>query len=219
MSISKTTLTYKRIILSMIIFFIIPLLFPVLNYFLNDETITYTCLINVFTAILMIYDYNLVALHYNRIKKNFKECLLYDLVGIIIFALIFVFNHFLLHGSFLTIDPHIFKKYYGGAILMLFAYCLMLPIAMSICYKCLTDRLNIKSQELMVILFSGLFFGLLFTIAFVPYDINLWIRSYILNALITSVLSYIYNHSTSFLVSALSLATVLLVYNLIIILL
>ena len=102
---------------------------------------------------------------------------------------------------------------------MLFAYCLMLPIAMSICYKCLNDRLNIKSQELMVILFSGLFFGLLFTIAFVPYDINLWIRSYILNALITSVLSYIYNQSTSFLVSALSLATVLLVYNLIIILL
>ena len=74
MSISKTTLTYKRIILSMIIFFIIPLLFPVLNYFLNDETISYTCLINVFTAILMIYDYNLVALHYNRIKRNFKEC-------------------------------------------------------------------------------------------------------------------------------------------------
>ena len=192
----------------------IPVLFPVLNYFLNDETITYTVLINIFGCILFIYDYNLIALHYNRIKKNFNECAIFYVVGLVVFGLIFALNHYLIKGNIFTVDPHIVNKYPFGALTMLIAYTFVFYLEISICYKCMTDRLNIKSQEILVILFSGMFFGLLFTVAFTPLHLETLVRTYIINAILVTLLSYSYNQTTSFIPGALALSTVALIYNL-----
>ncbi|MCI5772988.1 MAG: hypothetical protein MR210_00310 [Erysipelotrichaceae bacterium] len=214
MSITKSTLTLKRIIITIALFALIPILFPFLNQILDSKTITYTVLVNVIGCIVFIYDYDLLALHYNRVKKNAKESLIYFLVGLVFYSVLFFINEYFLHGYLPHVNPHYVKSYIFGAPFMYLAYTYTFAILTSICYKSLTDHLSIKDKEFVVILFSGLLFGLLYTVAFVPFSKDMWIASYILISIQVGYLSYSYNQTTSFLPGAIAMGTVLLAYNL-----
>ena len=214
MSISRSTLSVRRIIITILLFALIPLLFPILNHFIENKTISYTVLVNVIACIVFIYDYDLLALHYNRVKKNAKESLIFYFIGLIFYSILFTVNHFFIKGYLPYIDPKIVRSYMVAAPLMYIAYTFIFSILISICYKCLTDRLIIKDKEPLVITFSGVLFGLLFTVAFVPFSWEMWIRSFILISIQVAFLSYSYNQTTSFLPGAIAMGTILLAYNL-----
>lgn len=218
MTISKSTLSIKRIIITIILSLLIPLLYPVLNYFIDNKTISYTILINIIGCIIFIYDYDLLALHYNRIKKNFKESIIFYFVGLIFFSILYAINHFFLKGYIPTIDPTLINNYIAAMPLFFIAYTFIMPILVNIFYKCLTDHLSIKDKETLVIAFSGIIFGLIFTIAFVPFSLNDWLRSFIFISIQVAFLSYSYNQSTSFLPGAMAMGTILLIYNLLLML-
>lgn len=217
MQITLSTLSLKRTIVSVVLLLSIPFLFPFIDKYVQNSTITYTFLFNFIGCILFIYDYDLIALHYNRIKKNLKDSFLFYILSLILFAIIIVLNHFFIHGLIFTVDYQTFHTYYAGNFLMLLAYGPVFALGISLFYKCITDRLIVKNKELLIILFSGLIASLLFTICYVPFDIVNWSQTYLLYNMIIITLSYTYNQTTSFLPGAMGLATILVIYNILLV--
>ena len=90
----------------------------------------------------------------------------------------------------------------------------VLAVIVNIGFKCLTDHIDVRSNEAAVILVSGFLFGAILTLLYTPFDLDIWIRTYLYNVILTAFLSYLYNQSSSFIPGVLSMGTVLLVVNL-----
>lgn len=207
-------LSKKRIILSIIIFCLIPVISSGLNIFVENTTLSYMFSINLCGTILIIYDWNLFGIHYNRCKANPKDTILYTLIGIILFALWFYSNEIFFHAGIVRSDPNTLLQYGFAAGAILIAYSFMLSCIINISFKCLTDHMDIRSRELLIILVSGLLFGLLYTIVFLPFfglelDLAMFVLRYFFNIIMISILSYLYNQSSSFIPGIISLGIIL----------
>ena len=84
-----STLSRKRIVISLILTAMIPTTARILNIFLDQEQISLMFSMNIFTSVLIMYNWNLVAIHYNRAKENIPDTILYTLIG---GALIFLWS-------------------------------------------------------------------------------------------------------------------------------
>ena len=76
-----STLSRKRIVISLILTAMIPTTARILNIFLDQEQISLMFSMNIFTSVLIMYNWNLVAIHYNRAKENIPDTILYTLIG------------------------------------------------------------------------------------------------------------------------------------------
>ena len=83
MSNTLSSLSMKRIIISLIIFALIPVCAHVLNLFIHEEDLSMMVSMNVLTSVLIIYDWNLFGIHYNRSKDNLFSTLIYTFIGAI----------------------------------------------------------------------------------------------------------------------------------------
>ena len=82
----------------------------------------------------------------------------------------------------------------------------------NISFKCLTDHLDIRDREALIILASGFLFGILYTVVFVPFgDLGLLVRTYLYNVLLICTMSYLYNQSHSFIPGIISFTIIMLV--------
>ncbi len=196
MSQTLSTLSRKRIVISLILSAMIPVTARLLNILLDQEQIALMFSMNIFTSVLIMYDWNLVAIHYNRAKENIPDTILYSLLGL---ALIFLWS--LLGLSFfkaqLIIPPSYALIGYGYARPgFLIAFSFMEAAMMNLTFKIMTDHLDVIHRELQSILLSALCVGLVFTIAYVPItDISLFLRSYVYFMGLTALLSYLYNQT------------------------
>ena len=213
----SSRLSIKRIILSLIIFCIIPLFASLINLFIKNHTLSYMFSLNICGSILIMYDWNLFGIHYNRFKNNLGDSNLYTIVGIVLFAILLFINQSVLHANILLPDSKSLKAYAFGIPAIIIAFSYMHAIVINISFKCLTDHMKIRSNELLIILTSGLLFGLFYTLVFSFYfnfgfNIMSFINQYIYNVIITCTCSYLYNQSNSFLPGIISLGTVYLVF-------
>lgn len=214
MSTTNTTLTFKRILISLLIFFIVPILNPLLNTVIKDSMISHTLLTNLAGFILMVINWDLLQIHAKRFASDIKEALFFTFIGIILLGISFTVNHMFLHAYVPVVNSESFNSFILFSIPILLAYSFVFAMNYVIAFKCITDRLNIKQAEITTIFLSGFLFSLLFTIFFVPFDLISWLKSYLFYLAITTIISYLYNQTKSFLPGLIALGTILLGLNL-----
>ena len=208
---TSSTLSSARIVLSLLIFAIIPLVHAILKALTGDDTISYTMALNLSACLFVLYDWNLFGVHWNRFRARLGDSLLYTAVGIVLISLwCYVDRHFL-SGYMLMPDPAIEHRYFFafGAIFLAFSFCQALIVNIS--FKCLTDHMDIRDRELLMILVSGFLFGLFYTIAFAPLQLEIFVPSYLFNVVLVCTLSYLYNQSSSFMPGIIAMGTVYLI--------
>jgi hypothetical protein len=202
----------KRIIISLIIFALIPVCAHVLNLFIHEEDLSMMVSMNVLTSVLIIYDWNLVGIHYNRAKNNIPDTILFFVIGLVLIRLWTWFGM-----SFLQVRPLLpaaetAVKYPYAVPSLLIAFSYIQAAMVNISFKCITDHLDVRSREIQAILISGILFGLVYTIAFtsLPLSMNSLFRTYLYNLVLVAILSYLYNQSNSFIPGILSMGTIYL---------
>ncbi|MBR2830679.1 MAG: hypothetical protein IKE68_09055, partial [Solobacterium sp.] len=146
---TSSTLSSARIVLSLLIFAIIPLVHAILKALTGDDTISYTMALNLSACLFVLYDWNLFGVHWNRFRARLGDSLLYTAVGIVLISLwCYVDRHFL-SGYMLMPDPAIEHHYFFAfwAIFLAFSFCQALIVNIS--FKCLTDHMDIRDRELL----------------------------------------------------------------------
>ena len=167
---TSSTLSSARIVLSLLIFAIIPLVHAILKALTGDDTISYTMALNLSALSLFVHCMTGICSGFTGTGSRpvSGDGLLYTAVGIVLISLwCYVDRHFL-SGYMLMPDPAIEHHYFFafGAIFLAFSFCQALIVNIS--FKCLTDHMDIRDRELLMILVSGFLFGLFYTIAFAP---------------------------------------------------
>lgn len=189
-----SSLSFKRRLISLSIFFAIPFAAHLLDLVINEYAISLMFCMNVGTAALIIYDWNLFGIHYNRAKRNTVDTVLFTVVGSILIMLwLYVGSNFLKANIIIPGNSDLTEYGYARPG-MLIAFSFMEAACVSISFKCFTDHFDVRGKELQSILLSGLLFGLLFTVIYLPsIDLGLFFRTYLYNIVLISFLSYLYN--------------------------
>ncbi len=207
----QSSLSLKRIIISLCVFCMIPVVYRLVLMVAGNETAAMTFTLNLTGLILIIYDWNLFGIHYNRAKANPKDALIYTIVGTIIIAILTWINQAFLKGYIPLPDAATVNNYLFSAPAVLLAYSVVLGFIVNISFKCLTDHLDIRDREALIILASGFLFGILYTAVFVPFgDLGLLVRTYLYNVLLICTMSYLYNQSHSFIPGIISFTIIML---------
>ena len=210
MSESVSKLSAKRILISLLIIILIPVGAHYLDRLTQIHDISLMCAMNIGISLLIMYDWNLFGIHYNRSKANLFDTLLFTLIGCAgITALIWASNRWLQPVMVLP-DVKVMRAYGYARPGMWVAFSFMEAVLVNMGFKILTDPLKIKTRELQTILLTGLLFPLLFTALFTPIDIVLLARTYLYNFVLVTLLSYMYNQSHSIMPGILAMTIVYL---------
>ena len=204
-----STLSWKRILISLAIFILIPFAAHLIDLKINQYAISLMFCMNIGTSILIIYDWNLFGIHYNRAKHNAMDTILYTAIGAILIMLwIYVGSNFLQANIILPGNSDLIEYGYARPGMMI-AFSFMEAACVSISFKCFTDHLNVRGKEFQVILLSGLLFGLLFTVIYLPvWDVGLFFRTYLYNMVLTAYLAYLYNQCHTFIPGMLAMSII-----------
>ena len=177
---SSTTLSNKRVIITLCIYILVPIVAHLLNFLLQQYDISLMFSLNLATAILVMYNWNLFALHYNRAKQNLADALLYSILAFFLIGIwTYISNHFL---KCIVIMPSktVLIQYGYARIGMLIAYSFSEATLISIVEKVATDHINVKHHELQVIMLSGFLLPFYFfqVKIFSPYWLHCFIMSF-----------------------------------------
>ena len=196
---SITTLSRKRILITLAIFICTPLLAHLINIAVVQYDLSLMFSLNLGAAVMIMYNWNLFGIHYNRAKYNFIDTCIYSFIAFVLFTLwTYISNRYL---KCIVIMPRteVLVRYGYARIGMLIAYSFSEASMLCIVGKCATDPLTIHHRELQIILLSGISIGLLTTILFLPSKNLLTILITLLyNVVLCTILSYLYNQSNSF---------------------
>lgn len=206
----NTTLSLKHIVITTFLFVMIPIFARIINIFVVQETIALMISMNLIGAAIIMYNWDLFELHYNRTlgKKDIPFYVMIDLITIAIFF--FIANRFF--GSHILIADKDALIAYGHARLgMVFAFSFIESCVVNITFKCITDHLDIKEKELQVVLTTAILFGFLLTIIFTPLHFSEFIRTYVYNIFLVSILSYSYNQTNSILPGTFAMGLIYLI--------
>ena len=221
----KSSLSMKRIVISLIIFALIPAVRAGIFRITGNDTIAFTFAVNLAGTCLIVYDWNLFGIHYNRAKSAIFDTAVYTLIGTVLIGGLTMFGRRFLMAYIPLPDPVTVHTYMFALPPIILAYSFVLGTVINISFKCLTVldkpgfrfvKMDIRDRELLIILASGFLFGLCYTAAFAPLqDMNLLIRTYLYNVLLVSSMSYLYNQSNSFIPGILSFTAIMLVLQII----
>ena len=215
---TKSTLNISRILITSFLFFSIPFVSSMLDKIISNITISYSLTISIVAFIYIVYNWDLFALHYNRSKKNIPDTIFFTIVGLVLFGILTYINQRFIKGYILLCDEATLRSYVGGTPILIISYTFSFALCMMIAYKSIVDRIKIEISTELVILFSGLFFGLLYTIFYVPYNLDLMISSFLYYSIFFIISSYLYNQCGSFIPAMISIKLILAILNLMIIL-
>ena len=207
---SPSSLSTKRIIISVLLFAAIPASVLLFEPCINQWAITTMAAFNIFGTLLCIYDWNLFAIHYNRAKHSLGDTTIYTLIGILLIGTLFYINKTFLHGTIVIADPNSLTAFGYARFGMWMGFSFMQSLSLNIVYKCITDRFDACKNRLQLILLTSFIFAFIYMILFIPFSLKAWIRTYFYNVLLTSIMSYLYNQSGSFISGALAMGIVYL---------
>ena len=190
-------LSNKRIILSMLMIFLLRPLAMLVEHLIQDTTIAWMFALNVMGGLLIMYDWNLFGIHYNRAKANKGDFLIYGALGLFLIGGWMMINIRWIHGSIPLPDRVVMKDDLFALPAILAAYSFLQSSIVNIGFKCLTDHLKVRSNELQIILLSGILFGTVYTLIFLP-QLSVLLPTLLYNVVLVWILSYLYNQSNSF---------------------
>lgn len=212
---TASSLSTKRMVLSLLIFCAIPASAHLLNVFVRQYDIALMASMNTGGAVLIIYNWNLFGIHYNRAKENPADTLLFTVIAFLL-ILVWTWVGLALLKCRIIIPSHEVLQAYGYARPgMLMAYSIMEAAAFVITCKCVTDRFVVRHQELQTILLTGLLFGTLITFLFLPaMNILTIVTTLLYNVVLMTMEAYAYNQTHSFIPGMLGFAFSNLVFML-----
>lgn len=214
----STTMSTKRIIVSLLIYLLIPVIRLLLYRLTNNMTLSGMFALNVGAWLLVMYDWELFGLHWNRAKANLGDTILYTVIGMVFFFFWTLINATYLHGAMILPEQSVMHAYPIAIPAILFAFSFSLSIVINITFKCITDRFKVHAREGAMILLSGFLFGLIYTLTLPPITLTTILPTYLYNMITVTVLSYLYNQTHSFLPGMTALALVLLLWQILFIL-
>lgn len=212
----SSTLSIKHIIITFCFFLIVPILTPILNMVIHNEAISYTFTLNLAGLLILIKNWNLISLHAERLKEEKHEAFFFFGIGLVALTVLLIINQMFLKAFASIIIPAQVYPFSFFNLIFFLTYSFIFALIYVVTFKCVTDRLNLKNAELVVILMSGFIFSLIFMICYIPFNLIEWLKGYLLYFLVTSVISYLYNQTRSILPGMLSLGTALLIVNLLV---
>ena len=190
-------LSNKRIIISTLMVFLLRPLAEAVNCLIHDTTIAWMFALNVIGSLLIIYDWNLFGIHYNRAKANKGDFLIYGALGLFLIGGWMTANIRWIHGTIPLPDRAVMKEDLFALPAILAAYSFLQSSVVNIGFKCLTDHLKVRSNELQIILLSGITFGVLYTLITLP-QLSALLPTLVYHVVLVWILSYLYNQSNSF---------------------
>ena len=198
MSETISTLSNKRIVISLLLVVMIPVCAKILDLILDEEWISLMVSMNIFTAVLVMYNWNLVAIHWNRAKENIPETITYTVIGLVLTLLWSLLGSGFFQ-AYLILPPAYALIGYGYARPgFLIAFSFMESGMLNMTFKIMTDHFDVIHKEVLTILLSALVVGLFITVLFVPFEsFSLLIRSYVYYMGLIAILSYLYNQTHS----------------------
>lgn len=211
-----SSLSGKRIVISLLIIALLPILHILFVWLTKDNTISFTFAFNFCSWLLLIYDWNLFGIHWNRFKARKNDCILYTIVGFLLIGLWICLNQAFLKGSLVLPNPDIVREYQFALPAIFAAFSYSQTFLICIGFKCLTDHMDIRSREVLLILLSGVLFGFFYTLAITPsFQIITLVETYLFHTILICILSYLYNQSSSLLPGMISLGTILFLIELV----
>ena len=208
---NSTHLSILRILITATLFFAIPFMIPILSDFVTSPTIAATVIIHSVTVFLVISNFDILDLHFKRIRNQLQDVLLYAFFGFLLFFAAILLNHYLFLAPVLVPDLEIIKAYPFFSITIFLAYSFCWSTCFSIAFKAITDRFKVRIGEKIIILFSGILFGLLIAIAFSNFQWELLLRGFIYYFSISIITSYLYNQTHSIIIIIVSYGLAILV--------
>jgi hypothetical protein len=210
----STAMSVQRIVISLLIFFLVPVIRHFLGGWIENDTLGLMFALNFCVWLLITYDWELFGLHWLRCKENPGDTLLYTFVGAAVLFLWTWFNSRFLHGVIVMPDVETIRSYFIAMPAILIAFSFSLSALVNICFKCLTDHFKIHAREATIILLSGFLFGFIYTVCFCPLQLSIFVPTYLYNVILICVLSYLYNQTHSFIPGILAMGIVYLIWQL-----
>ena len=210
---NPTRLSKKRILISLLLFSSIPFLSFFLNQFVHNHTLTQMFAINFTVWILIMYDWNLFGIHYNRCKKEPDKALRYTLIGIgLVSAWIFA-SRFFLHAGHIFPDFLSIHSYRAAWPAVLIAYSFGNSALMNIGFKVMTDRIRIKGQVLLAILVTAGVFGTFYTLLFHFWSFSEFFAALFFTIVLTGIQSFLCSRAHTIFPGMIATALVFLLFQ------
>lgn len=204
---SITTLSIKRIVITLLILVMIPFGARFINIYLQQYDISLMFTMNVGGSIMIMYNWNLFSLHYNRAKHDMIDTIFYTIVAFLLIAIWTWFSLSFLNCRIILPSSDVLERYGYALPGMLVAYSFMEASVFCISAKCATDHFNIHQRELQTILATGILFGALITLLFLPSpNIMIIITTLLYNVVLMTLEAYSYNQTHSFIPGLLGFA-------------
>ncbi|MCH1941516.1 hypothetical protein [Holdemania massiliensis] len=207
---NKTTIPFPKILISLVIYFVLPLSAVWLNRFVDSLTITYTLIYSATALILVIINWNVFSLHLQRFSQNIKDCLLFTLICLIAIIVLQLGYHYILKPGGMIVEREILLHYTFFIPAMVLAYSLCYAVSFTLAFKIFVDRIHLQVNESMTILISGFLFGFLCTVGLLPSTFDQFLRLFGYFFLTSTLASYAYNQTHSIIPMTLAYSLVLL---------
>lgn len=207
---NKTTIPFPKILISLVIYFVLPLSAVWLNRFVDSLTITYTLIYSATALILVIINWNVFSLHLQRFSQNIKDCLLFTLICLIAIIVLQLGYHYILQPGGMIVEREILLHYTFFIPAMVLAYSLCYAVSFTLAFKIFVDRIHLQVNESMTILISGFLFGFLCTAGLLPSTFDQFLRLFGYFFLTSTLASYAYNQTHSIIPMTLAYSLVLL---------
>ena len=191
-------LSNKRIIVSLLMIFFLRPLAEGIRFLTGDSTLGWMFALNILGSLLIIYDWNLFGIHYNRAKSNKGDFMIFFGLGLFLIGTWAAVDIRFLGGNIPLPESTLLKNDLFAVPAVFAAFSFLQSTIVNIGFKCLTDHLKVRSNELLIIFLSGILFGLVYTIVFLPVQPALIPRTLLYNIVLLWILSYLYNQSNSF---------------------
>ena len=207
---NKTTIPFPKILISLVIYFALPLSAVWLNRFVDSLTITYALIYSATALILVIINWNVFNLHLQRFSQNIKDCLLFTLICLIAIIVLHLGYHYILQPGGMIIEREILLHYTFFIPAMVLAYSVCYAVSFTLAFKIFVDRIHLQVNESMTILITGFLFGLLCTAGLLPSSFDQFLRLFGYFFLTSTLASYAYNQTHSIIPMTLAYSLVLL---------
>jgi len=214
----KYQISLIQILSSIFLLFLSNFLIQYLLIYNPSITITYTFITFLTASILFYFNRDLLTSHYKRFRTLEDQKLFY-LIGTIAFTVFLLVNKYFLNAYIYLINPESIIDFPIYGLNFILAFTFINAFIYAIVFRLSVKIIKIKNNELLVIILSGIIYGILYSATLLPISIFEFITNFIFYFMISLCFSYFYNQSNNIFNPALAYGSGLLIINLINILL
>lgn len=172
----STLLPKKKIWLSLLLFLAMAGLVYPLNLLLKQSDLSHMVILNLGTTILLLYQWKLVENHYVRFKNDFKECVFYLVLSLLVTSFWLQCFLWIEAPVPLALQQSLIRYGYARPVLFI-SYSFVQAFLWGFLYKILSDRFSSRLRIRFKLFLSAFVFALVSSLLFLT---NSWIGNSLL---------------------------------------